>query len=238
MCVLNQSIIHIWHTRFDEHTKKYKLFKSWLAPDEKIRAEKLAIPYRQNFIISRGVLRDLLAYYSQQPPHKLKLSYSVSGKPLLINSEQSLEFNLSHSKNILVCAFTIDTPVGVDIEYINSRMHLDKIAYRFLVTDEYDRLQLLHGIKKIKVFFNAWVRNEALIKAMGNTLQTHPYSRYKLSLDPQISTLKDKQKDINFFYAISNLSLYPDFAAAIAVKGNEKPILFKKYTKRMSELNK
>ena len=238
MCVLNQSIIHIWHTRFDDHTKKDKLFKSWLAPEEKIRAEKLAIPYRQNFIISRGVLRDLLAYYSQQPPQKLKLSYSVSGKPLLINSEQSLEFNLSHSKNILVCAFTIDTPVGVDIEYINSRMHLDKIAYRFLVTDEYDRLQSLHGIKKIKVFFNAWVRNEALIKAMGNTLQTHPYSRYKLSLDPQISTLKYKQKDLNFFYAISNLSLYPDFAAAIAVKGNEKPILIKKYTKRMSELNK
>lgn len=238
MCVLNQSIIHIWHTRFDDHTKKYKLFKSWLAPEEKIRAEKLAIPYRQNFITSRGVLRDLLAYYSQQPPQKLKLSYSVSGKPLLINSERSLEFNLSHSKNILVCAFTIDTPVGVDIEYINPRMHLDKIAYRFLVTDEYDRLQLLHGVKKIKVFFNAWVRNEALIKAMGNTLQTHPYSRYKLSLDPQISTLKYKQKDLNFFYAISNLSLYPDFAAAIAVKGNEKPILIKKYTKRMSELNK
>lgn len=237
MGLLNQSIIHIWHTRFDDHTKKYKLFESWLAPEEKIRAEKLAIPYRQNFIISRAVLRDLLAYYSQQPPQKLKLSYSVSGKPLLINS-QSLEFNLSHSKNILVYAFTIDTPVGIDIEYINPRMHLDKIAYRFLLADEYDRLQLLHGIKKIKVFFNAWVRNEALIKAMGNTLQTHPYSRYKLSLDPQISTLKYKQKDLNSFYEISNLSLYPDFAAAIAVKGNEKPILIKEYTKRMSELNK
>ena len=53
MGLLNQSIIHIWHTRFDDHTKKYKLFESWLAPEEKIRAEKLAIPYRQNFIISR-----------------------------------------------------------------------------------------------------------------------------------------------------------------------------------------
>lgn len=238
MSVLNQSIIHIWHTRFDDHIKKYTLFRSWLTPEEKIRAEKLAIPYRQNFIISRGVLRDLLACYSQQSPQKLKLSYSISGKPLLINSEQLIEFNISHSKNILVCAFTIGTPVGIDIEYVNPKMHLDKIAYRFLLADDYNRLQLLHGIKKVKAFFNAWVRNEALIKAMGNTLQTHPYSQYKLSLDPQISTLKYKQKNINSFYAISNLSLYPDFAAAIAVKGNEKHIFIKKYTKRMSELNK
>lgn len=238
MCVLNQSTIHIWHTRFDDHTKKYKLFKSWLAPEEEIRAEKLAITYRQNFIISRGVLRDLLAYYSQQPPQKLKLSYSVSGKPLLIYSKPCMEFNLSHSKNILVCAFTLDTPLGIDIEYINSRMHFDRIAYRFLLADEYDRLQLLHGRKKIKAFFNAWVRNEALIKAKGNILQTHPYSRYKLSLDHQISTKKYEQKELNSFFAISNLSLYPDFAAAIAVKGNEKSIFIKKYTKIMSEFNR
>ena len=75
MCELNQSIIHIWHTRFDDHTKKYKLFKSWLAPEEKIRAEKLALPYQLGFIISRAVLRDLLAYYSEQYPQKLQFRY-------------------------------------------------------------------------------------------------------------------------------------------------------------------
>lgn len=237
MRVLNQSIIHIWHTRFEDHVKKYELFQSWLAPEEKIRAETLAIPYRQSFIISRGVLRDLLAHYSEQPPQQLKLSYSVSGKPLLINPAQSIEFNLSHSKNILVYAFTFDTPVGIDIEFINHRIHIDKIAYRFLPAYEYDRIQLSQGIKKLEEFFNAWVRNEALIKAMGNTLQTHPYSRYKLSSNSQINTLEYYKREIDPFYSIFNLSLYPDFAAAIAIKGNKKPIIIKKYTKSMFELN-
>lgn len=237
MSVLNQPIIYIWHTRLEVHAKKYELFKSWLSSEEKIRAEKLAIPYRQGFIISRAVLRDLLGYYSEQDPQKLKLTYSVSGKPLLINPEQRIEFNLSHSKNILAYVFTIDTPVGIDIEYINSRIHLDKIAYRFLPSNEYDRLQLLQGIKKLEAFFNAWARNEALIKAKGDTLQTHPYSRYKLSLDPQVSTLEYKEKETNPPYAISNLSLYPDFATAIAVKGDEKPIVIKKYTKSMFGFN-
>jgi 4'-phosphopantetheinyl transferase len=236
MSGLNQSSVHIWHTRLEDHTKKYKLFQSWLAPEEKIRAEKLAIPYRLSFIISRAVLRDLLAYYSEQCPQKLTLTYSISGKPLLINPDQNIEFNLSHSKNTLAYVFTIDTPVGIDVEYINHRIHLDKIAYRFLPAYEYDRLQLLQNTKKREAFFNAWVRNEALIKAMGDTLQTHPYSRYKFSLDPKVSTLEYKKKERNPLYAISNLSVYADFATAIAVKGNEKPIVIKKYTKRMSGL--
>ncbi len=237
MGTLNQSIIHLWHTSLEVHAKKYEIFKNWLSPEEKIRAEKLALPYRLGFIVSRAVLRDLLAYYSEQDPQKLKLTYSVSGKPLLINPEQCIEFNLSHSKNILVYAFTIDTPVGIDIEYINHRIHLDKIAYRFLPADEYDQLQSLQGIKKLEAFFNAWVRNEALVKAMGDSLQTHPYSRYKLSLDSKLSILESKKKEMNPHYAISNLSLYPDFATAIAVKGNEKPIVIKKYTKSMFRLN-
>ncbi len=236
MSVLNPSIIHIWHTSLEAHAKKYELYRSWLSSEEKIRAERLAISFRPGFIISRAILRDLLAYYSKQSPQHLKLTYSASGKPL-INSGIHLEFNLSHSKNILVYAFTIDTPVGIDIEYINHRIHLDKIAYRFLSANEYDQLQLLQGINKLKAFFNAWSRNEALIKAMGDTLRTHPYSRYKLSLDPQGNNLKYSKKEITSSYAISNLSLYSDFATAIAIKGKEKPIVIKKYSKSMFGLN-
>lgn len=237
MCRLNRSIIHIWHTNLEVHANKCALFKSWLSPEEKLRAEKLAAPYQLRFIFSRAVLRDLLAYYSRQYPQNLQFAYSVFGKPFLINSEQRIEFNLSHSKNILSYIFTIDTPVGIDIEHISRRIHLDKIAYRFLPAYEYDQLQLLHGMKKLDAFFNAWVRNEALIKAMGDILQTHAYSRYKFSLDPKPSILEYKKKQINPAYAISNLSLYPDFATAIAVKGNEKPIVIKKYTKCMFKLN-
>ncbi len=234
---LNQAIIHVWHTNLEFHAHEYELFKNWLSSEEKIRAEKLAPYYRLGFIIARAVLRDLLAYYSEQYPQNLQFAYSDSGKPSLLNSKQRIEFNLSHSKNILAYIFTIDTPVGIDIEYINHRIHLDKIAYRFLPAYEYDRLQLLQGIKKLEGFFNAWVRNEALIKAMGSTLQTHPYSRYKLSLNSHLSTLEYKKKGMNAQYAISNLSLYPDFATAIAIKGNEKPIVIKQYTKSMFKLN-
>lgn len=234
--MLNQSSIYLWHTKLDDHIKKYQLFKSWLAPDEEKRAEKLALPYRQNFVISKGILRDLLAYYSKQHPEQLKLSYSVSGKPLFNNKKLKIpiEFNLSHSKNILIYAFTLDTPLGVDVEYINLRTDIDKIAYRYLPAHEYDQLRLLQGKNKLQVFFRYWVRNEALIKAKGDILQTHSSSHYKLSLETQLSISKSEKKEINSVYGISNLFLYPDFAIAVAVKGNAKPIVIEKYTKRLS----
>jgi phosphopantetheinyl transferase len=99
-------------------------------------------------------------------------------------------------------------------------------------------LQLLDHKKKLKEFFEAWVRNEALIKAKGASLQTHPHSRYELDLNSHLDPLKCTKKEINSLYTISNLSLYPDFTTAVALKGNEKPIVIKKYTKRLSRLNK
>lgn len=236
MSMLNQHTIHIWHTRFEEHTKKNKLFQSWLTAEEKIRAGRLAESFRQRFIISRAVLRDILAYYSRQCPKKLKLTYSVYGKPLLINSDH-LEFNLSHSKNILVYVFTLETPVGIDIEHIKQRNHLNKIAYRFLPAYEFDRLQLLEHKIKLKEFFEAWVRNEALIKAKGDILKTHQHSQYELTLSSQLNFTECIEEEINSFYTISNLSLYHDFATAIAIKGNEKHFIINKYTERLSGLN-
>lgn len=237
MSVLSSHVVHIWHTRFEDHAEKYQLYQSWLAPEEKIRAEKLTLHYQQKFIISRAVLRDILAYYSEQSPQDLKLSYSTSGKPSLINSDQCLEFNVSHSKNILIYAFTLETPVGIDIEYIHHRNYLDKIAYRFFSASDYDRLQLLEPKKKLKEFFTAWVRNEAIIKAKGSLLKTHPYSRYELRLSSNLDPSEYVKNEINTFYSISNLSLYSDFATAVALKGNKKSFIMKKYIKKLSLVN-
>jgi 4'-phosphopantetheinyl transferase len=233
---LKLNVIHIWHTKLECQIKRYKLFQSWLSAEEKIRAERLSIPYRRRFVISRGLLRDLLAYYSEQCPKNLKFTYTFSGKPLLISPQQPLEFNLSHSGNIIACAFAINTPIGIDIEHKTERKHLDKIAYRFLPKCEYDRLKLLRGKMKLNAFFNAWVRNEATLKAFGHPLQTHPNSQYQFSLNNITSQYRIKS-EINSPCIISNLSLDPDFASAVAIRGNNKSIIIRKYIEKMSELN-
>lgn len=231
--MLNHNIIHIWHTAFNYHVEKHKLFRSWLSTEEKARAKRLAPPYQLRFIISRGLLRDLLAYYCEQSPKQLRLTYNSSGKPSLISSttQQQIEFNLSHSQNIIVFAFTINTPIGIDIEHKIPRKYFEKIAYRFFSAHDYQRLKLLCGEEKLNAFFNTWVRNEALLKAFGHRLQTHPFSQYQFSINNQLTASKQiKATDCQ----VSILSIHPDLAGAIAIKGTNKHIITKEYIEKKS----
>lgn len=231
--MLNHHIIYIWHTAFKCHVEKHRLFRSWLSSEEKARAERLADPYKLRFIISRGLLRDLLAYYCGQSPKQLHLSCTSSGKPLLISptTKQQIEFNLSHSKNLIVFAFTINTPIGIDIEHKTPRKHLENIAYRFFSAYDYQQFKLLRGEEKLNTFFNTWVRNEALLKAFGYHLQTHPFSQYQFSIDNQLIACRPIKSP---HCQISTLAIHPDFAGAIAIRGEKKLIITKEYIDKMS----
>jgi 4'-phosphopantetheinyl transferase len=220
--------IHIWHTTLECHTECCKLFYTWLSAEETIRAESLALPVRQRFIVSRGLLRRLLSHYSGQSPEKIHFSYTQSGKPIFINhSLKPIEFNLSHSQNRVAFAFTFDTPLGIDIEYKTQRKYIDKIAYRFFDAHDYEQLKNLQGEEKLNTFFELWVRHEALLKALGRHLQTHPLAKYKTK-----KSLMPLTNDNNPC-AILSLSLHPDFAAALAIKGKNKPLIIRSYDSRI-----
>jgi 4'-phosphopantetheinyl transferase len=222
--MLNNTI-HVWHTVLDDHLKHYKLFQSWLSIEEKTRAEKLKRPYRQRFILTRGILRNLLADYSDHPPVKIHFSYTQLGKPLFISPtlNKQIEFNLSHSKERVAFAFTQTTPIGIDLEYNKAqRKYIDKIAYRFFSAHDYEHLKRLHGKEKLNTFFKLWVHNEALLKALGRHLQTHPFSKFKTT------SASVAMKEMNLC-TLFPLALHPDFSAAVAINGNSKPIIIKKY---------
>lgn len=210
--------IHIWHTVFKEHIKYFKLFQTWLSLEERIKAKTLVLPFRQNFVVSRGILRALLSKYSGQSPEKITFSYTQFGKPVFINQiSEQIEFNLSHSHNRIAFAFTKNTPIGIDIEYKKARKYLDKIAYRFFTAQDYQRLKNLHGEEKLNTFFDLWVRNEALLKVSGQRLRAHPLSNYKTIHNPA-ATKKAQER-----FTVFSLTLHADFAGAIAIEGKNKP---------------
>ncbi len=230
MMPLNNNSVHVWHTTLDLHDKRCRTFWCWLSAAEKARAEKLKLPYRQRFILTHGLLRKLLSVYSEQPPEKIHFSYTPLGKPLFLNPsmKKQIEFSLSHSKNMAALAFTLDTPIGIDLELKIFRNNIDKIAYRFLSSDDCERLKKLNGEKKLHAFFNAWVKLEASIKAFGHSLKTHPLSQYasdanrkKMVSDKNILCKK------KYPYSLCTLTLHPNFAAALAVKGSIKAIVTK-----------
>lgn len=216
--------IHVWHTALEYHFKHEKLFQTWLSPEEIIRAKSLALSFRQRFIVSRGLLRKLLSDYSGQSPEKIYFSYTESGKPIFINHFlKQIEFNLSHSQNRVAFAFTLDTPIGIDIEYKKQGKYFDAIAYRFFSAQNYEQLKNLQGEAKLNIFFDHWVRNEALLKALGYRLRTHPLSKYQVD-KKRINLVQD-----NDACSILSFTLHAGFAAALAIKGENKPLIIKKH---------
>ncbi len=169
-----------------------------------------------------------MSRYIEQRPETINFAYTEFGKPLFNNASftQQIEFNVSHSHGRAAFAFTLSTPIGIDLEYKLKRKYIDKIAYRFFPARNYEQLKRLTGDEKLNTFFKMWVHNEAILKAFGYHLRTHPFSKYRTqTLQLKKNFIAEKNT-----YSFSLLALHPDFAAALAIKGkHSKPIIIKEY---------
>jgi len=143
-----------------------------LSSDEQARAARF-IPQqaRQNFIVTRGVLRTVLAAYLATDPKRLTLQTSSKNKPSLGPPHDShVCFNVAHSGDVALLAFVRRREVGVDVEQIRQNIEVEAIARRFFSPDEQKQLATVPPADKVSAFFRCWTRKEAYVKAKGEGL--------------------------------------------------------------------
>ncbi|RLB76315.1 MAG: 4'-phosphopantetheinyl transferase, partial [Deltaproteobacteria bacterium] len=96
---LKDGELHLW--RFELNSSKSELdgLRGILAADELIRADRLLdLQKKQQFIVARARLREILGHYQKIKPQEIKFQYNTHGKPDLSESlHSSVSFNLSHS---------------------------------------------------------------------------------------------------------------------------------------------
>lgn len=102
-------------------------------------------------------------------PLFLSYVYSKYGKPYF-REEKELYFNISHSKNYVVCAFS-DKEVGIDIQ-IHKKGKGD-IAQRFFSMEDRMLMEMLAdgGRSREEIFFALWTVKEAFMKLTGEGLR-------------------------------------------------------------------
>jgi 4'-phosphopantetheinyl transferase len=115
-------------------------------------------------VLSRGLLRKILAEALNRDPAQLEFVRNDQGKPFLKDSG-GLEFNVSHSRDRLLIAVTHGRAVGVDIEYRRSGVHRSAIAERWFSSEE--RSFFKNAKHPERVFFDIWSKKEACVKALG-----------------------------------------------------------------------
>ena len=178
----------------------------------------------QRYMAGRGLLKVLLAKYSTIAPHLIKLSISSNGKPYLQDNSLQLQFNLSHTSDIVLLVFGLHEAVGVDVEAVkNDPMHLD-IAKSYFSRAE--QKQLLEEYKP-DYFFRCWTRREALLKANGSglvdgleELYVTEGAHWLSGSGKAVQSLKHQQ------YQLWSLEPEPGYLATICTAGDAKGLKF------------
>ena len=161
--------MHVWNADLDLSDQAVKRHLKKLSAQEKDRAERFHFQRdRSRFVVRRGVLRSLLAEYTQLKAADLVFETNTFGKPALASEfSPSVRFYVSHSGNLAVFGFALDRALGIDIEKIRYDLDCWDLAQRYFAKEEIAALAQLSGDARNQAFFNVWTRKEAYIKAIG-----------------------------------------------------------------------
>lgn len=178
--------VDVWRVSVPDEESIIRKLEAPLASDEKERANRFVVERSRNeFVVTRAILRGLLGKYLGVPPESLKFDYNPKGKPFLASAaaNRPIQFSVSHSHGLALLAFAIGFHLGVDVELIRPDFASDEIAERYFSRQEVAELRALPPPMRSEGFFLCWTRKEAYIKAKGEGLQI-PLKSFQVSLTP------------------------------------------------------
>jgi 4'-phosphopantetheinyl transferase len=158
--------VQVWVASLDVTDERYDALAHALPSEEKGRATALPPTAARRFIVARGILRMLLAGYTGTSAERLRFRYGNAGKPSLLDRDD-IHFNISHSADLGLFAFSPDRPVGVDVENERPVRRLLDVAQRFMSEDELRSLVDAAPNERNTAFLRSWVVREARLKAEG-----------------------------------------------------------------------
>src|SRR5215470_19934473 len=221
---------HVWRASLDQDAKVIANLAALLSQDEYQRAARYHLPiHRDRFIAGRGILRKIISAYLALSPAELQFTYNEYGKPAVSDdqNDRALNFNLSHSAELILYAFTRGRGVGIDIEYIREDFATLEIAEQFFSKDEVTALKSLPTDQRTMGFFNCWSRKEAFIKAKGMGV-SYPLDRFTVSLAPgELPALLKVDDDMREAPRWKMYELKPGASYAAALIAAEPPITLK-----------
>jgi 4'-phosphopantetheinyl transferase len=128
--------------------------------------------YKQQESYENALLGDMLARFAVLKGTGIR----YIKRPFLLNDygkpglppDMSLQFNISHSANRIVCA-SGQAPLGIDVQLVGE-INPSDIAERFFAPEEFRLLQEADDDARMELFYDLWTLKESYIKALGKGL--------------------------------------------------------------------
>lgn len=128
---------------------------------------------RFRYGITHCMKRWILASYLNEKPERLVFVRERNGKPAIFPQQNwlNLQFNISHSNQLILLGVTVEDPIGIDIEYHADNIFIETLSEFILSPLERCFFsKLASQQEKKKAFFRCWTRKEAYLKAEGSGL--------------------------------------------------------------------
>lgn len=158
--------VQVWVASLAVIDERYDQLAAYLPREETEYAASLHPIAARRYVVARGILRNLLSGFTGTEPRKLRFNYGAAGKPSL-SQHDDIHFNISHSADLGLFAFSPDRPVGVDVENERPVRRLLDVAQRFMTEDELRTLAETPADMRNSAFLRSWVVREARLKAEG-----------------------------------------------------------------------
>lgn len=110
-----------------------------------------------NFVLGRLLLKQAIKDKGLNLD-SADMYYNEEGKPLL----EGLSFSISHSQNLVACAFSTSVDLGLDVEY--PRVVKKEYFRHYFSAEEWNEIIT---DKTLHTFYQYWTKKEAILKAAG-----------------------------------------------------------------------
>jgi 4'-phosphopantetheinyl transferase len=167
--------IHLWINKpynlllsSDKNEELLIDYHTLLTPEERRKQKRYKFAKdRHDALITRVFIRDLLSYYADVAPQDWQFEKGIYGKPEIVNPPLPLRFNISHTKNLIICAVTLNDDIGCDGEKVHRNFDVLPIAEHYFSPQETIDFFSLPTTKQLNRFFDYWTLKESYIKAWG-----------------------------------------------------------------------
>jgi len=217
--------VHVWQVAVEDCREEADGLGGALDESERARAARFhSVGDRCRSVVTRGALRHLLGRYLHCAPSEPRFCFNPFGKPALATpraEEMDIRFNVSHSRERVILAFSRQRELGVDVEWLRPELRIEEIGRDFFSKGELRELHALPSGVQRAGFFHCWCRKEALVKAMGRGLSM-ALDGFQVSVRPDASavTLRiENDDDESRRWSIVALNAGVDYVAALAVEG-------------------
>lgn len=166
--------VQVVHVDLRANPARESLAMKLLDDGERQRCVRYLPGPRRHFVLCRAALRSILCSYLDCSNSRLTFPVTEFQKPLAFVGDEvaAISFNVSHSGEHGLIAISLSGRVGVDVEEVAPKRHLQSLIESVMGPDEQRELAQLAESRKLRQFFRLWTCKEALIKALGTGFST------------------------------------------------------------------